>query len=126
MRAKPFFISALAIVAVTLIRVVPARLEAQGSGASLTGVVSSQEEGKMEGVLVTARREGATFSVSVVSDAQGQYSFPRSHLEPGKYTLAMRATPERSSCRCLSPSVARLRQSPAEGRVGSFRRSRDR
>ena len=37
----------------------------------------------MEGVVVTARRDGANVDVSVVSDAQGMYSFPRTHLEPG-------------------------------------------
>ena len=45
----------------------------------------------MEGVVVSARREGANFTVSVVSDAQGKYSFPRTHLEPGKYALTIRA-----------------------------------
>ena len=54
---------------------------AQGS-AALTGAVNSQEEGQMEGVVVSARRDGATFTVSVVTDAQGRYSFPRTHLDP--------------------------------------------
>jgi streptogramin lyase len=66
------------------------RVAAQGS-AALTGVVTSQAEGKMEGVLVTARREGAKFDVTVVSDAQGRYTFPRSHIEPGPYALKIRA-----------------------------------
>src|SRR5690348_1209270 len=57
----------------------------------LRGVVSSQQEGVMEGVVVSARRDGANFTVSVVSDAQGKYSFPRSHVEPGKYSLTIRA-----------------------------------
>jgi streptogramin lyase len=63
---------------------------AQGGGA-LTGVVSSQEEGKMEGVVVSARRDGAIFTVSVVTDEKGKYSFPRTHLEPGSYRLTIRA-----------------------------------
>lgn len=50
---------------------------AQG-GTALSGVVTSQAEGRMEGVIVTARRNGANFDVSVVSDAKGNYSFPRS------------------------------------------------
>ena len=50
---------------------------------ALSGVVSSQEEGKMEGVVVTVRPDGGIFTVSVVSDAQGRYSFPRSHLATG-------------------------------------------
>ena len=45
----------------------------------------------MEGVVVNARRDGANFTVSVVSDAQGKYSFPRTHLEPGKYAVTIRA-----------------------------------
>jgi virginiamycin B lyase len=45
----------------------------------------------MEGVVVSARRDGANFTVSVVSDAKGKYSFPRTHLEPGKYALTIRA-----------------------------------
>jgi streptogramin lyase len=45
----------------------------------------------MEGVVVSARRDGANFTVSVVSDAKGKYSFPRTHLEPGKCALTIRA-----------------------------------
>ncbi|MGH9783908.1 MAG: carboxypeptidase regulatory-like domain-containing protein [Terriglobia bacterium] len=59
--------------------------------AALAGVVSSQEEGPMEGVLVSAKREGAKFTVTVVSDAQGRYSFPSSRLEPGQYAVRIRA-----------------------------------
>src|SRR5579864_2451633 len=70
----------------------PPDLMAQAADpAALSGVVSSQQEGPMEGVVVSARRDGANFTVSVVSDAQGKYSFPRSHIEPGKYALSIRA-----------------------------------
>jgi len=65
-------------------------VQAQG-GAALTGTVSSMQEGTMEGVLVTARRDGANFDVTVVSNAQGQYSFPRSHVGAGKYAVKIRA-----------------------------------
>jgi streptogramin lyase len=61
------------------------------SGDALTGTVNSQEEGKMEGVVVTARGDGANFAVSVVSDASGRYTFPRTHLPAGKYTVKIRA-----------------------------------
>ncbi len=47
----------------------------------------------MEGVVVSAvsaRRLG-TIAVSVDSDKQGQYSFPADRLEPGHYTLKIRA-----------------------------------
>jgi virginiamycin B lyase len=70
----------------------PGNLRAQTSGpVALGGMVSSQAEGTMEGVVVNARRDGANFTVSVVSDAQGNYSFPRTHLEPGTYMLTIRA-----------------------------------
>ena len=63
---------------------------AQAVGA-LTGQVSSAEEGNMEGVVVSARKDGASFTVSVVSDNQGRYNFPADRLEPGHYTLDIRA-----------------------------------
>jgi len=67
-------------------------LLAQDSGSvGLSGVVSSPQEGLMEGVVVNARRDGANFTVSVVSDAQGKYNFPRDHLLPGNYALTIRA-----------------------------------
>jgi len=59
--------------------------------AGLTGQVSSQEEGPMEGVLVTVRREGATYTTTVVSDVRGQYSFPTTRLQPGVYSVTIRA-----------------------------------
>ena len=59
--------------------------------AALTGQVSSTEEGNMEGVVVSAKKDGSTISVSVVTDAQGRFSFPANRLEPGKYTLKARA-----------------------------------
>jgi streptogramin lyase len=58
---------------------------------SLAGIVSSQKEGPMEGVIVSAKRDGSTITVSVVSDAQGRYAFPRNRLEPGQYAIKMRA-----------------------------------
>ena len=59
--------------------------------SALTGTVSSAEEGGMEGVLVSAKKAGSTITVTVVSDKQGRYSFPASKLEPGKYSLKVRA-----------------------------------
>jgi virginiamycin B lyase len=59
--------------------------------AALTGQVTSAAEGAMEGVLVSARRDGATTTITVVSDDKGRFSFPAAKLEPGRYTLAIRA-----------------------------------
>jgi virginiamycin B lyase len=59
--------------------------------ATLTGIVSSDAEGHMEGVLVTARPQGSNMTVTVISDENGRYAFPPRKLQPGKYTLAIRA-----------------------------------
>src|SRR5882762_9418058 len=59
--------------------------------AALSGVVTSDAEGQMEGVLVTARPEGASMTVTVISDEQGRYVFPTGKLQPGKYSLGIRA-----------------------------------
>ena len=45
----------------------------------------------MEGVLVSAKKTGSIITVTVVSDRDGNYSFPRVDLEPGQYTLRVRA-----------------------------------
>src|SRR5688572_16672383 len=66
------------------------RVNAQAP-AALTGRVSSAAEGAMEGVLVSLKREGSTKTVTVVSHADGGYSFPRDRLEPGRYTVSTRA-----------------------------------
>jgi streptogramin lyase len=58
---------------------------------SLSGTVSSDREGVMEGVIVSAKRVGSTITVSVVSDARGAYSFPAGRLEAGRYELRIRA-----------------------------------
>ena len=68
----------------------PLAVWAQGE-APLSGVVSSDAEGKMEGVVVTASKPGSIVQVSVTTDAQGRYRFPENRLEPGEYTLNIRA-----------------------------------
>src|SRR5262249_41561000 len=60
--------------------------------SALTGMVSSAEEGNMEGVVVTAKKDGSTIAVSVITDAQGKYAFPADRLEPGHYTIKARAS----------------------------------
>src|SRR5277367_4974150 len=59
--------------------------------AALSGAVTSTKEGPMEGVVVSARKDGSTITVSVVSDDKGHFSFPASRLDPGHYTLKIRA-----------------------------------
>jgi len=57
----------------------------------LTGTVSSQKEGKMEGVLVNAKKQGGTMTITVVSDASGKFSFPDDQLSNGTHDITIRA-----------------------------------
>jgi virginiamycin B lyase len=66
----------------------PARAQ---TPVALTGQVTSGEEGPMEGVLISAKKAGSTVTITVVTDAQGNYSFPAAKLEPGQYSLRVRA-----------------------------------
>jgi len=71
------------------ILVLPAR--AIAADAALAGRVASAEEGPMEGVVVSAYREGSVVTVSVVSDQDGHYRFPAARLAPAHYFLDIRA-----------------------------------
>jgi streptogramin lyase len=61
------------------------------AGTALSGRVSSAAEGLMEGVLVSAKRDGSTITVTVASDEHGRYRFPAPALAPGSYGLKIRA-----------------------------------
>ena len=58
---------------------------------ALTGKVTSAQEPVMEGVLVSAHRDGSNITMTVVSNAQGVYSFPAARLPAGHYALSIRA-----------------------------------
>jgi virginiamycin B lyase len=90
MRLHGKWLASTAILTVGIAFAPPPALHAQTSVA-LMGQVSSPEEGAMEGVLVSARKTGASFTVTVVSDDKGHYAFPAAKLEPGHYTLSIRA-----------------------------------
>jgi virginiamycin B lyase len=64
---------------------------AQSPPAALSGKIASDREGAMEGVVVSAKKAGSTITISVVSDAKGDYSFPAARLQEGSYTLTIRA-----------------------------------
>jgi virginiamycin B lyase len=65
--------------------------QASSSIVSLTGKVTSQSEGSMEGVLVGAKKAGSTITTWVVTDAQGRYVFPRDRIQAGNYAISIRA-----------------------------------
>jgi len=58
---------------------------------ALSGQVTSAQEATMEGVLVNLKREGSTITTTVVTNEQGRYAFPADRVQPGKYTVSIRA-----------------------------------
>ena len=44
----------------------------------------------MEGVIVSAKKDGSPITISVITNAQGRYSFPAAR-RPGRYSLQIRA-----------------------------------
>src|ERR1041384_8773862 len=85
---------ALIVVATALVGAASMKVTqaAEGTGsAALTGTVSSPADGPMEGVLIGAKRDGSTISTWVVSNAQGQYSFPSDRMQQGHYGISIRA-----------------------------------
>src|SRR5215472_13517726 len=92
MRKKTFFAGTIAAAAICGFFFTSNFIGAESSpGVALTGQVSSAEEGAMEGVLVSAKKSGSTVTITVTSDEKGRYSFPSSKLEPGEYSLRIRA-----------------------------------
>ena len=89
---KQILLTAIATVAVSLLFAAANFIRAANSpDIALTGQVSSTEEGPMEGVLVSAKKEGSTVTITVISDQQGRYQFPAAKLTPGDYSINIRA-----------------------------------
>ena len=66
-------------------------VSAESTAATLTGRVSSAAESSMEGVLVSARKDGSNITYTVVSDARGRFDFAAAKLDAGRYSLQIRA-----------------------------------
>src|SRR5579872_2334487 len=90
MKVRVLFLALAIIFVLACLRTAPGRAETSPSVA-LSGIVSSAEEGPMEGVLVGAKKVGSTITTTVVSDEHGRYRFPASKLAPGQYALRIRA-----------------------------------
>jgi len=92
MRKQTFLVMAIATAAVSLFFVASDLVGAEGSAKiALAGQVGSKEEGPLEGVLVSAKKDGSTITITVVSDQQGRYSFPSAKVGPGHYAIKIRA-----------------------------------
>jgi streptogramin lyase len=57
---------------------------------ALSGKVTA-DQAALEGVLVSAKKDGSNITITVVSDKDGRYSFPAARLEPGQYAMRIRA-----------------------------------
>jgi hypothetical protein len=88
---RRLWLSAAAAIAVLLLQSGFDRSRVAAQSVLLTGQVASAEEGSMEGVVVSAKKNGSTITISVISDADGKFSFPAGKLEPGQYALKIRA-----------------------------------
>ena len=88
MRKTIFLSMTVAVAALAAFLILPKFANTDSSPAvALTGQVSSQKEGLMEGVVVGAKKDGSTVTIDVFSDAKGRYSFPAAKLEPGHYLV---------------------------------------
>src|SRR6267378_3174207 len=95
-------------------------------GIALSGVVSSVEDGPMEGVVVSVRQEGSTITISVVSDEQGRYSFPSVKVSAGRYAVRIRAVgydlegPKSAEVVANAPATADLKLRKAKNIIGQL------
>src|SRR5258708_4287099 len=90
MRMKHLLLSTAASLAVALVAASLGAVTAQAE-PGLSGQVTAAE-GPLEGVLVTAKKNGSTIAYTVASDEKGRYSFPAGKIESGEYTLRNRPT----------------------------------
>jgi virginiamycin B lyase len=88
MRIKAIGLASAAAVAAL---VLPAASAFAQNTVALSGEVTSAKEGPMEGVVVSAKKDGATITVSVISNDKGHFAFPASRLDPGHYAISIRA-----------------------------------
>jgi hypothetical protein len=72
------WLGATGILTTALLCAAPVASEAQ----TLSGLVTSIDAAPMEGVLVSAKKQGSTITVTVVTGQDGRYSFPA-----GNWTL---------------------------------------
>src|SRR6202795_841101 len=92
METKRGLLIAGGALAAMFLETAPLRPQAEAQPASaFSGQVTSAEEGPMEGVVVSAKKDDSTISISVATSAAGRFAFPVAKLEPGHYTLSARA-----------------------------------
>ena len=113
MPARTWLLASAALLLVVLAQNVrpPALAQSTAHDAALSGIVSSAEEGAMEGVLVSARKAGSKVTTTVVSDREGALPVSTRPARAGR--IHGRAS-ARSDTRCSDASVTvRAEQSAA-------------
>jgi streptogramin lyase len=111
-------LAGVSLLAFTLFVTAPTSSAAQG--VALAGQVTSAKEGAMEGVVVSAKKVGSTVTISVSTDEEGRYSFPAARLEPGQYTLSIRAigyeldAPKTADIKSAAPTTADIKLRPTK------------
>jgi virginiamycin B lyase len=88
---------------------------------SLSGRVTSAEEGPMEGVLVSARKAGSPVTLTVVSSGDGHFDFPGGKLAGGRHELSIRAV----GYELESPSAAEVDAKKSAAIEIRLRRTKD-
>jgi streptogramin lyase len=83
-------VTSVSFLVVTALLAGTGKIAAQTGSPALTGKVTAGQDA-LEGVLVSAKKSGSTVTVTVVSDKDCRYSFPAARLEPGQYSLRIRA-----------------------------------
>ena len=83
---------AFASAAAAMLAGTPAGALATMPGAALAGRITSPQGSPMQGVLISGTRAGSTVTTTVVSHRAGEYRFPASSLDLGRYRLTVEAT----------------------------------
>jgi virginiamycin B lyase len=68
-----------------------ARAAGDSAAPLLSGMVTSAEGSPMEGVLVSAQGQSSPITITVVSDAKGNFQFPADKIASGSYAIRIRA-----------------------------------
>ena len=103
--------TAIAVFALLLAQAIGSPSAVAQEAQALAGTVSSAEEGAMEGVIVSAKKDGSTITVSVITDEQGHYSLPGGTAGAGR----LQAFHPRRRLRPRRRRQRRRRQRPRHG-----------
>jgi hypothetical protein len=104
---RSLFARSAALMGIALLWMAARPTAAQSASIALTGVVSSQHEGAMEGVIVSARRAASTITVSVVTTRAGVTASRATGWNRGRIQFAFEPLDTSSRVRGPSPSPRR-------------------